>query len=319
MSFMGGGAGGGGFTAKGATQEQADQATGNVQNSYESQQKFLQALSQQNGVQNQQDVFLQQKALADQLQQQTMGQGPNPAQAQLAQNTGANIQQQAALMAGQRGASANSGLMARQAAMQGGNMQQQAAGQAATMQANQQLAAQQALMQQQQAMGGLATNQVGQQQTAITQGGQLALGGQKNTLDSLSNQNTTTQAAMAAANQSKDSGLGGMMGGLGSLAMTAGKAYLTGGTSLIADAAASGGGGGGGAGGMGGMASMASNFMSQGGAVPGKAKTAGDSKKNDTVHAVLSPGEIVIPRSIVAQGPDAIRAFAEHIMEQEGE
>lgn len=308
---MGGGAGGGGFTAKGATQEQADQATGNVQNSYETQQKFLQALSQQNGVQNQQDVFLQQKALADQLQQQAMGQGPNPAQAQLAQNTGANIQQQAALMAGQRGANANSGLMARQAAMQGGNMQQQAVGQAATMQANQQLAAQQALMQQQQAMGGLATNQVGQQQTAITQGGQLALGGQKNTLDSLNNQNTTTQAALAAANQSKDSGIGGMLGGLGSLAMTAGKAYLTGGTSLLAE--------GGGGGGAGGIAEVASNFMSKGGAVPGKAKTAGDSKKNDTVHAVLSPGEIVIPRSIVAQGPDAIKAFAEHIMEQEGE
>ena len=47
----------------------------------------------------------------------------------------------------------------------------------------------------------------------------------------------------------------------------------------------------------GGMAPM--SLMKQGGHVPGKAAVAGDSYKNDIVDAKLSPGEIVIPRSIV--------------------
>lgn len=52
-------------------------------------------------------------------------------------------------------------------------------------------------------------------------------------------------------------------------------------------------------GGMGGASMMAA--MSKGGAVevPGKAKVSGDSTKNDTVKALLSPGEVVIPRSIM--------------------
>jgi hypothetical protein len=42
--------------------------------------------------------------------------------------------------------------------------------------------------------------------------------------------------------------------------------------------------------------------MKHGGKVPGTAKVAGDSPKNDTVHAALSPGEVVVPRS--AQSDD---------------
>jgi hypothetical protein len=38
--------------------------------------------------------------------------------------------------------------------------------------------------------------------------------------------------------------------------------------------------------------------------IPGKAKFKGDTRSNDTVPALLSPGEIVLPRS-VAQAPDA--------------
>jgi len=43
--------------------------------------------------------------------------------------------------------------------------------------------------------------------------------------------------------------------------------------------------------------------MTSGGAVPGHAKVPGDSSINDTVHAKLSPGEAVIPRSQVQQNP----------------
>lgn len=49
----------------------------------------------------------------------------------------------------------------------------------------------------------------------------------------------------------------------------------------------------------------------EGGKVPGKAKVKGDSLKNDTVDIKASPGELIIPRTIVAKGIDAISAFAE--------
>jgi hypothetical protein len=81
----------------------------------------------------------QQQNLANALQSVSNGSGPNPAQAMLSQATGANVANQAALIAGQRGAGANVGLQARQAAMAGSNAQQQAAGQAATLQSQQQL------------------------------------------------------------------------------------------------------------------------------------------------------------------------------------
>lgn len=132
------------------------------------QQTFLDALRAQNGIGNQSAVFGQQQALANQLQGVANGTGPNPAMAQLNQTTGANIANQAAMAAGQRGASANVGLLARQAGQQGGAIQQQAVGQGATMAANQQIAGMSALAGQQANMGNMATNQVNQQAAATT-------------------------------------------------------------------------------------------------------------------------------------------------------
>jgi hypothetical protein len=102
------------------------------------------------GYDQSQNIQQQQQALANQLGQEASGQGPNPAQAALAQQTGQNVAQQASLAAGQRGASGNVGLMARQNAQTGAATQQSATGQAATLQAQQQLSAQQALQTQQQ-------------------------------------------------------------------------------------------------------------------------------------------------------------------------
>ena len=51
--------------------------------------------------------------------------------------------------------------------------------------------------------------------------------------------------------------------------------------------------------------------MKKGGKVPGVPKVPGDSIKNDTVPAMLSPGEVVLPRS-VAQHPERIPTFMEH-------
>jgi hypothetical protein len=114
-----------------------------------------------------------QQQLLGQLGQQAQGMGPSAAQRGLAEATGQNVAQTAALMASKRGAGANAGLVGRQAAMQGANIQQQAAGQAATLRAQEQLAAQQQL-------GGMAGQQLGQIAGAQAAGLQGVGGAQAN-------------------------------------------------------------------------------------------------------------------------------------------
>lgn len=189
---------------------QATQAYDNTQSGLAQQQAFTAALGGQNGIGNQNSVFAQQQALSNQLQNQANGQGPNPALAQLAQTTGQNISSQNALMAGQRGGSANAGLIARQAAMQGANTQQQAVGQAATLSAQQQIAAEQALQGQQANMANLATNQVGQQANSIQAYNQGAQNQQSNLLGANNSQNQVNEAAQAQ-NATNNAKLGGML------------------------------------------------------------------------------------------------------------
>lgn len=62
-------------------------------------------------------------------------------------------------------------------------------------------------------------------------------------------------------------------------------------------------------GGFGQMAMGGLGGMSEGGQVPGQPRVFGDDEANDIVPAKLSPGEIVIPRSIT-QRPDAAQAAA---------
>jgi hypothetical protein len=52
--------------------------------------------------------------------------------------------------------------------------------------------------------------------------------------------------------------------------------------------------------------------MNQGSMVPGKAETMGDNLKNDKVPAMLSPGEIVVPRSVV-NSQDPVRSSAQFV------
>lgn len=176
------------------------------------QQALLQALQAQNGIQNQSNVF-------NQLQGVANGQGPNPAQAQLNQATGANTANQAALMASQRGAGANVGLIGRQAAQIGAQNQQQSAGQAATLQAQQSLGALNQL-------GNLASTQVGQQQAATNANQTGALAQEQNLLNAIAQQNNAkvgNQASINSANagvagataNQQGNLLGGLMGGLG--------------------------------------------------------------------------------------------------------
>lgn len=52
-----------------------------------------------------------------------------------------------------------------------------------------------------------------------------------------------------------------------------------------------------------------------GGNVPGKADVPGDSQRNDKVRALLSPGEVVVPRTI-AHNPDRVKQFVAHLLKQ---
>ncbi len=214
---------------QGTNAAQLNNAYTGVQDSMGEQNKFATALAGQNGLGNQANIFNQQQALSNALQNQSEGKGPNPAQAQLAQNTAANTANQASLMAGQRGSAANAGLIARQASMQGAQNQQAAVGQQATLQAQQQLAAQGALANQQAQMQGVASNQIaaqGQQvntnaqsqqseqgilQNANTSANNAAVGMQEN----MNNNNSATSAANQnmAANT-----MGGMLKGATSVA-----------------------------------------------------------------------------------------------------
>lgn len=377
----------------GTDQNQIDKAYQQSQGGLASQQSLLAALNSQNGIGNQNQFLAQQQQLANMLQMQAQGQGPNPAQAQLAQATQANTANQAALMAGQRGASANSGMLARQAAMQGASNQQQAAGQAATMGAQQQIAAQQQLGAQQQAMQGVAGQQVGNLMNQNTGYNQLAQNQQQMLLNAnsaannanvgmqsnINNVNSTT----AIENQRNSKGvLGGVMSGIGAVfgmahggmvperqgyasggmvsgpqsglgqllasgqdtasrlagtgvqdqgmnlsaaipqsqdnpykqykdgqkGMSGLKGKLQGLTSSGSSSSSSSGGG------------LLGSLFSQGGHVPGQAQAKGDSPTNDTVPAMLSPGEVVIPRSIMNSKNPAEQAkkFVQAILAKQG-
>lgn len=123
-----------------------------------------------------------QNALAEQELNTINGVGPNPALNQLNETTGKNIAATTSAMAGVRGASVNPALIAREAAQQGAQTQQQAVGQGATLTAQQQIAARDALT-------NLSNNQISQTGQAVTN---------QNTANQ--NEQTILQGANTAAN-----------------------------------------------------------------------------------------------------------------------
>lgn len=304
---------------------------------YQQQQNLLAQLQGQGGVANQSSVFNQQQQLANALAQRAYGTGgPSVAQTQLAQATGNNVASQAALIAGARGANANAGLASRQAAMQGANVQQNAVGQAATLAAQEQIAAQNALMGQQSAMGNLATNQIAQQQQLLGTSGSQNLQNQGQLFNQVSQQN--------AQNQANTQWGGGILGGVLNAAGPALMTYATGGLGSLFSSAAAPAAATLGAGGVKGISQVASpggffdggeipkaqpagprskfgqhlNMM-HGGHVPGQASMPGDHPANDTVFAMLSPGEIVVPRTVAQSGdPQKVMQFVQAVMAKKG-
>jgi hypothetical protein len=271
------------------------------------------------------------------LQNEAQGGGPNPAQAMLNNSTGANVANQAALAASQRGANANAGLTARNAAVAGAGIQENAAGQAAALQAQQQLAAQQQLMQQQQATAG-TYNQIGNELTGeqgVNNNLFTGAAGAQNTQNTglitnyndAQNINAGVSAQNTAADQKTTGGIMNMGTSLiGGLLAKGGEipdpktAKTPPGERLsnafypqhLKDVSAIYHAEGGWAGPM---------NMQVGGGVPGKAKAPGNDYKNDTVAAMLSPGEVVIPRSVM-QSADPVQGaadFVSKLQSQKGE
>lgn len=297
---------------------------------------------------NQGQIYGQQQALAQQLQQQMAGQGPNPAQLQYQQNVNQNIAQAQGLISSQRGL--NPALAAKMGANAASQANQQAAGQSGIMQAQQQLAAGQNLGnlygQLQQGNVGYQQNYTGanqgamqtnaavananQQQAGNLVGGALngisgALGMAKAHGGMIENYAgggfVNSSGPQSSAGQYLSGGFGalGAMGGSPALATWAsGMGSKPGGGGgmpmsqgdMMAGGPMDAGGGAAGAGGIEGLTESAGPLLlmaNQGGAVnfqpggyvPGKATVNGDSPQNDTVPAVVSPGEVVLPRSVV--------------------
>jgi len=267
---------------------QINQANQGVNNALAQQQAFVNAVNGANGIGNLSSVYGQLQGVAN-------GTGPNPAQAMLAQATGANVANQAALMAGQRGAGANPALIARQAAQAGAGVQQNAAGQAATLQANQSL---NALGQ----LGGIAGLQAGMQQGALSGLNQYALAGQGQQLNAGQGLNQTNLAQQQGVN-TINAGLAGQTQKLQGQLIGGALSGLSGGLSSLA-----GGGGGaasGGPGAIGGGGAASTMFA---GATGGKVSDTGigsnpvigprsmlgkhlTMSQGGKVPALLSPGE----------------------------
>ncbi len=210
----------------------------------------------QNALNQQGQIYGGQQNLAQALQQQMAGQGPNPAQTQFMANQQANLANTQGLIASQRGL--NPALAARM-----GSNQAALSGQNSALGSS--------LLQQQQQLG--ATSNLGNLYGQMQQGnlGQQQLYNQAN----MGAQNIN--AGVAAGNTNRNAQLiGGAMNAIG---------------------------------GVGGAMAGAAH----GAYVGGTAKVSGDSPQNDTVPAMLSPGEVVIPRTM-AHDPEKAKQFVDHLL-----
>lgn len=242
-------------------------------NTYKADNPYLpQYLQQQIAQQN--EIYGGQNTLAQALQAQMAGTGPNPAQTQFLGNTQSNIANAQGLIASQRGL--NPALAARMGA-------------SAAAAANQQAAMGSAILQQQQQLG--ATQNL---QSLYAQMANANLGYQQNYRGAEATQQQINQGvASQNAQQRAQLAAGAMQAAASGTAMAVG----------------------GGKGGQGGGAQPAAG-AAHGGKVMGKANVPGDSPANDTVDAKLSPGEIVVPRSM-ASNPDAAKRFIDALFESQ--
>lgn len=238
----------------------------------------------------------QQSKLAAMLQAQAEGKAPSIAEKQFAQALEQSQAATASQLASARGmspAQAQQLLMTRQAAAQQG-----AAGQSALLRLQEQQAAQALLGQaltlqrQQQILGAstagqlagrageMGVTQQNLEQQRLMREYEQKMGGQKQTEKGIA----TTGGAL----------LGGLLGSLAGPGGTMAGAKL---------------------GAMAGEAIGSARGREMPREIPGHARFGGDTRSNDTVPAMLSPGEIVLPRSVAQaeNAPDKAKKFVEEI------
>lgn len=225
-------------------------------------------------------VNSQQNDLSQALIDQANGKGPSQTQNFLRQATDQGITNQAGLIGSQKGLSP--ALAARLILQNGATQNQQAAGQGATLAMQEQLDARKQLAD---TLNAQRTADISQ----AVQGRQQQSGYEQILQNALSNQNQQ--------NVSSNNEMNSLNFGQGN-ANASNNQKTTG--ALI------------GATGAGAAAALGA---STGGKVPGQPETDGDSPANDTVHAMLSPGEIVIPRSKAGSAKKA-KEFIDHIMSE---
>jgi hypothetical protein len=231
----------------------------------------------------QQQNWQQQQGLAQSLNAAMSGAGPSPAQEMLKQATNRNIQQASSQVASQKGI--NPALAQKIAADNAARSTQEAAAQGATLRAEEQIAARNALQ-----------NLYGTMGTQALTGQQQYLGAKE--------AQERTNAQIEAQNAANNAAMFGGLANAGGAALSMGLAP-TPTTNLIMG---------------GGQMLPASNYRqyaSKGGKIDGEASVPGDSIENDTVPAMLSPGEIVIPRS-KAEDPEKAKSFVDNLMKNKG-
>lgn len=250
---------------------------------YQAQQQINYQDPMQQALGNANQTYQQQQQFVQALQQQAMGAGgPSVAQGMLNQATQQNLQQQAGAVASNRNLSPAQA--ARIQTESGANTQNQAAGQAATLRSQEMLNAQQQLGG---ALGTMGAQQIGAAGNFGQLAGQQSLGVQginAGVAQGNLNANFGQQTANVAQQNANWGPVSSIVGGI-----TSG-------------------------------AGAAAALLSGGGPVHGQAMVPGDSPMNDRVPAWLSPGEEVIPRSVM-QSPNpeaAVVAFLRATRGQSG-
>lgn len=150
-----------------------------------------------------------------------------------------------------------------------------------------------------QTAGGQAATLGAQQQLAAEGALQTNLGTMGG--ESLQNQ-STLQGAQAAQNTAINTGSLGAQG----LTADAAKQTAAGNASMIGGAIQ----------GVGSAGAAGLALLSKGGKIPGQPKVPGDSPANDTVKTLLSPGEIVIPRTD-SSDPAKAKEFIDHLLKSQ--
>lgn len=265
----------------------------------------------------------QEQTLTDALMAQAQGTGgPSAAQLQMQAGVDQASNQAMGVAAAQRGMSP--ALAARQAQQAGAQMSQQANQQAGILRAQEQLNAQQS-----------AGSMLASQRNARMQAAGINAQGFENAADRSAGAFKSAGSAFMTGGMAHGGIVpgyaeGGMVGPQGrpdflnALAVSIGQnvgqqmsnpsrsqgADLRGLGDRVSTYMDSGTGGGSAAGAPSSLAQALSPVaLSNGGAVPGHAKIAGDSVENDTVPTMLSPGEIVVPRTVAAKSPEEITQF----------